>query len=477
METPTATIASQSPVLHRQVMDTLQNIDTEKLIVSPDTTKLIPFNGYYSLGNTPGAFFAIDANMSVSDFGKTSSYFINLILSLDGKTSYSIPFSTGTFDGTTLIQENETLSIHLTLARAAATESITATCKGTVQISSSEVPIPIQGSTYNNPIDSSLFAGTFYLPPPTTTPPSTAPYTEVLVIGSDNSIMYDYGSGDGILKPVTAYLYNMNMYYFTFDNNTYNLIMGTAGTAGLACNNIIKAGDDAGSRSLQTITSVTANDQLFSNANSEALGAFSGYYPLTSIHPAAFFAVLGQYTIIGTDTFYSATIVYSFDGKSSTGYSFGTEGMSFEDNVLTIVDALKNPIINLTFKRTYTPGNMSLATISGMIMNHKDLVASSPFNPVPLSAFGGVAMTDTNSSLTIVNDSLVTYTTTPAGGTAQTTTMDNFIYVPLMYILANPWLGTTTVLSLGTSGINGTACIVIDVTTKQNSFLFSIPNP
>jgi hypothetical protein len=476
MET-TAALTSQTPVLHRQVMDTLQNIDPKKLIISPDTTKLIPFNGYYSLGNAPGAFFAIDANMSVTDSGATATFFINLLLSLDGIKAYSIPFSTGTFDGTTLIQENETFSIHLTLARASAKENITATCKGTVQIGSSEVLTPIQGATYNNPIDSSLFAGTYYLPPPTTTPPSTAPYTEVLVIASDNSIMYDYGSGNGTLKPVEAYIYNMNMYYYTFDNNTYNLIMGTAGTAGLACNNMIKAGDNVGSRSLQTITDVTENDQLFPNANSEALATFSGYYPLTSIHPAAFFAVLGQYTIIGTDTIYSATIVYSFDGKSSTGYSFGTEGMSFEDNELTIVDAHNNPIINLTFERKYTSSNMSLATISGMILNHKDLLAYSPFNPVPLSAFGGVPMTDKNSSLNIVSDSLVTYTTIPAGGTPQTTTMDNFIYVPLMYILANPWLGTTTVLSLGTSGMNGTACIVIDVPTKQNSFLYGIPNP
>lgn len=476
MET-TAALTSQSPVLHRQVMDTLQNINPDNFVASPDTTKLIPFNGYYSLENTPGAFFAIDANMSVSDFGKTCAYFINLIVSVDGTTSYSVTFSTGTFNGTTLSQQNELFSIHLTLNRPNTSDGITASCTGTVQIGNSEATISIQGSTYNNPIDSSLFAGTYYLP---TAPTATAPesFTQVAEIFADNAIHFDFGSGDGKLKPVEAYIYNMNMYYYTFDNNTYNLIMGTGGPSGLACNNMIYSGGTATSRSLQTVTSVVTNNPLvLPNANSEELAAFSGYYPLTSVHPAAFFVVLGQYTIIGDSTIYSATISYSFDGKSSIGYSFGTEGMTFENNVLTMVDALGNPFINLKFERSYSSSDKSLARISGMIADQKNILASTPFNPVPLSAFSGAPMTDANSSLNIVSDSLVTYTTTPAGGTPQTTTMDNFIYVPLMYILANPWLGTTTVLSLGTSGTKGTACIVIDVPTKQNSFLFAIPNP
>lgn len=468
METTDAAVTSQSPVLHRQVMDTLANVDTNNLVTSPDTSKLIPFNGYYSLGNAPGAFFAIDANMAVSDSGNQSLFFINLIVSLDGKTALSTPFSTGSFDGKTLIQEGGTFSIHLTLNRASATETITATCNGTVQPGNTDVIITVQGSTYNNPIESPLFAGTYYLPSsPTPTPNET--YTKVLEISADNQIQYDFGSGDGNLKPVDAYIYNMNMYYYTFDNAKHNLIMGTAGSLGLACNNMIKSGTNVDSRSLQTITSTTANNQLIPNGNSEQLAAFSGYYPLTSIHPAAFFVVLGQYTLIGDSTIYSANISYSFDGKTSTGYTFGTDGMSFEDNELTIIDAHGNPFINLTFERIYNSSDMSLAKINGTIAG-KQIQATTPFNPVPLSAFSGVPMTNANSSLNVVNDNLVTYTT---GGT--TTTMNQFIYVPLMYILASPWIGTTTVLSLGTAGTQGNACIIIDVPTKQSSFVYAIP--
>lgn len=476
METPTTPPIAQSPILHRQVMDTLDHINTDTLVISPDTTKLVPFNGYYSLKNAPGAFFAIDANMSVRDHGKTSTIFINLIVSTDGKTAYSTCFSNGTFDGTTLIQQDETFSIHLTLNRANASEAITASCNGTVQLGVSEVITPIQGSTYNNPIESALFAGTYYLPPdPMAQKNPTFSFTKVLEISADNSILYDFGSGDGNLRSVEEYTYNMNMYYYTFDNKKHSLIMGTAGSLGFACNNMIKSGESAMSRSLQTITIPITNSSLSPNQHCEELAAFSGYYPLTAIHPAAFFVVLGQYTVIGTSTIYSATISYSFDGKTSFGYSFGTEGMSFEGNILKIVDPAGNPYINLTFERSYSSEDMSLASISGTIADQTIVRATTPFNPVPLSAFSGAPMIDSNSSLTIAEDGLVTYITTPSGGAPVTTKMVNYIYVPLMYILANPWLGTTTVLSLGTSATQGTACIVVDVTTNTNSFLFAIP--
>jgi hypothetical protein len=83
------------------------------------------------------------------------------------------------------------------------------------------------------------------------------------------------------------------------------------------------------------------------------------------------------------------------------------------------------------------------------------------FNPVPLSAFGGAVMKDPKGdSLTVVSDSEVIYFNST---TNVSTTMNNIIYVPIMYILANPAVGPTTEMSFGTNGLNGNTCIVTDV--------------
>jgi hypothetical protein len=99
-------------------------------------------------------------------------------------------------------------------------------------------------------------------------------------------------------------------------------------------------------------------------------------------------------------------------------------------------------------------------------------VGYTPFNPVPLTAFGGVPMRNSDSSITIESDTAVDY-----ANKLDMNTMDQFIYVPLMYILANPWYDPNTVLSLGTSKENGNVSIVIDVPTQKTTFVQAIPDP
>jgi hypothetical protein len=72
-------------------------------------------------------------------------------------------------------------------------------------------------------------------------------------------------------------------------------------------------------------------------------------------------------------------------------------------------------------------------------------------------------------SLTITNDNEVVYCGT---------TLDSIIYVPLMYILAYPIKDSTVVMSLGTNGLKGNACIVIENprTTPETYFVYAIPD-
>ena len=85
-------------------------------------------------------------------------------------------------------------------------------------------------------------------------------------------------------------------------------------------------------------------------------------------------------------------------------------------------------------------------------------------------------MTNADSSINIVSNLSVTYTTGTNTPSPNVVNMDSFIYVPLMYILANPWYAPTTVLSLGTSKNNGNVSLVIDVPTGTTTFVQAIPS-
>ena len=387
---------------NRLVWDDLQDYNPNAFVPSADTQALLPYNGYYALDCALGAFFAIDANLVVSNGGSEASYMTTLYVSLDGKTTHSVPFSSGTFDGKTLVQNTNELSLNLTLTRVSDSE-ITVKVSNQIAILPA-LPVTVSGSTYNNPIKNSLYQGTYYLPEETILSPSEKSkkaMIKVMQIGGNNTLYYDYGSGDQNLKQVPGYIYNMNMYYFQFPNGkeSVQLIMGTAGSVGFACNDMTVDGKtvdgkNVSSRNLQTIISDNKVNYIGSdfepNPNSQELGAFSGYYPLTSIHPLAFLSILGQYTVLSGSAVYSASITFSFDGVNSTSYEFVRENMSFVGSaVLLLMDATNNTNISLTFSKEYNAGNMMLAKVTGSINQHTNLESLTPFNPVPLIAFGG----------------------------------------------------------------------------------------
>lgn len=416
------------------------------LTPNPDTLKLMPFNGYYALGNAAGAFFAVDTNMLVSPKSPEPVFDLTLIISLDGKSAARYPF-TGTFDGTTLNQtlEAEGLSIKLTFTRMGEGFGPVASCSGSITLPK-QATASVSGATYNNLIPASLFAGDYYV-----TTPSGSPI-KVMSIGSDTQLYYDNGSNDGQLNPVTTYVYNMNMYYFTFkqQNNTVQLIMGTAADKGFACNNMT-VGISLVTRSLLTIPNAqTPQIELYDLSGCQ-LADFSGYYAISNTEsPLAFVSIQAQYATLLPDTGWDLNFVMisvSLDGITSQGYYFNPFTMIFDGETLD----MPQQGISLKLTREYNLQNGSLVSMNGTI-NGQTISGFTLFNPVPLSVFGGVPMTNSQyDRLTVNNDNSVTY---------NGTDMNSIIYVPLMYILAYPADNPTVVMSFGTDGTHGDACIV-----------------
>lgn len=462
--------AVSSPMLelasyHKEMEKKYRDLKPDEVSISPDTLSLISFNGYYTLNSATGAFFAIDTNMYLQNGATTPIYDVALLISLDGKTSARFPF-TGSFDGSHLVQVSaafEGLSIDLIFSRTDGSDGTTATCSGAIALPG-KLSKEVTGATYNNPIPSSLFAGEYYEKEPLYISRNGKYEKEtvavpVMRIDSNYQIFYDFGTNDGNLQPVSSYSYNMNMYYFTFTvgTNSTSLIMGTAAEGGFACNNMTEdsVSKAISSRSLQTIPFPTEESMEIPNLSSNDLAKFSGYYQIPSIAPGAFISIQAEYIpVLGSIDIYLVKIGVSLDGVSSTGYYFDAEKMSFVNNTLTMTDQS----IKIVFNREYNAKQKSLVTITGMI-GDKKVDGYTLFNPVPLSVFDGVPMTNSNGdSLTVVSDSEVIY---------NGVTMNSILYVPIMYILANPWDAPTTVMSFGTSGLKGNTCIVIQGKTTS----------
>ena len=405
--------------------------------------------------------------MHIKNGSSTPVYEVDLLISLDGKTSSRYPF-TGTFNGTTLKQNGEGLIVDLTFTRTDGSDGTTASCSGTITLPGKS-SVSVEGSTYNNPIRSSLFNGVYYGSVPLYVNGIIKHVTMPVLKIEDYQISYDYGINGGALQPVTTYTYNMNMYFFSFKqgSDSVSFIMGTAAAGGLACNNMIADAARATSRSLQTIQSPDQANLVFPNLKSNDLAAFSGYYQIPSIAPGAFVSIQAEYAnVIGDD--YIVLIGVSMDGVTSKGYYFEEAKMTFENNVLIMPDQS----ISITFNREYNQEQRSLVTITGTVGNHKNVTGSTLFNPVPLLAFGGVPMTNNNTpkdSLTVVSKNKVVY---------NGETMEGIIYVPLMYILAYPWNKPTIVMSFGTDGLKGNTCIVTDLTVNppKISVVYAIPD-
>jgi hypothetical protein len=290
-------------------------------------------------------------------------------------------------------------------------------------------------------------------------------------IGSNNQLYYDNGSNSGNLSPVTTYKYNMNMYYFQFmqGSEQVDLIMGTAGHKGFACNNMT-IGTSLVARSLLTIPeSPTPPIELY-DLSGVTLADFSGYYATpTEMFPLAFVSIQAQYATVFPGTDFDLNFVMisiSQDGLTSTAYYFNPLTMSFDGETLSI----PQQGITLTFQRAYNPQNGSLVALSGSIWD-QSLSGSNLFNPVPLSVFGGLPLTNSQGdTLTVNNDNSVTY---------NDTVMNAIIYVPLMYILAYPVQNPQVVMSFGTDGTKGTACIVttdVDTSNPVTTTVWSNPS-
>lgn len=447
--TPMAELASY----HEQIAEKYKNTNPVEVEANTDAQALMAFNGYYALGNAKGAFFTVDTNIHIQSGAQSPIYDIALLVSLDGTTSERFSF-TGTFDGTTLVQQTEALEgldANLTFTHTDGSDGTTASVSGTISLPGKSA-VSISGVTYNNPIPYSVYIGKYY------TSPGRGNKNPLLVmqIKDNYQLFYDNGQNNGTLQPISSFTYNLNMYFFSFTQgqDSVRLIMGTAAAGGLACNNMIVDGQNVISRSLQTIPApdMASDTPTYNLVASAELAAFSGYYLLPSVGSGAFISIQAQYVNeIGDD--YVVMIGVSSDGVNSKGYYFDSS-MSFTNNTLS----MPQQNISLKFTRGYNSANKSLVTITGTILGHANTNGYTPFNPVPLSGFGGGPMKNTKGmKLTVVSDNEVVYE-----GTQITTDMKKILYVPIMYILAYPAENSTTVMSFGTDGLKGNACIITD---------------
>lgn len=449
-----------------QLLEKHKDVSLKPLHIRSDAQALMAFNGYYTLDTAAGAFFAVDTNILFLD--GLPIYDISLFISLDGTSSYQYSFA-GSFDGNRLVQpatSSNNVTIELAFTRTDGSEGYTATCTGSIAIQGGAAS-SVSGYTYNNPIPPSLYAGTYYEAPQAealqgdsapgeamqSQSPGEALESPVMTIGDRFQLSYDNGSG---LQEVRFYAYNMNMYYFTFwqGSDTISLIMGTAGAKGFACNNMIVDGATITTKALYTIpgSDVPSSDAYYDDLST--LAGFSGYYPLPSIAPLAFLSVQASYITEGSAEKYQVAISLSMDGTSSEGYYFDPQTMGFANNTLTMTAQH----IRISFNREYNAAQGSLVTATGTVNGHS-IIAYNLLNPVPLAAFRGVPMTDSQGDkLTVVSDTEVIY---------NGTTMTGIIYVPLMYILAWPASAPTIEMSFGTSKLDGNTCIVTDGSSGQ----------
>lgn len=481
--------------VHEAIEEKYRNINPLEVVADPNTMALLRFNGYYALDivGAPGAFFAVDANMHIKDGIPQPIYDISLVISLDGTTSERVQFtgSDGTFENNVLTFStpgnlNGRTTVNLTFTPTNSGDGTTAQCKGTIGIPK-HLPVAVTGTSYNNPISSEMFVGKYHVEILGILPEDC----QVLEIQKNYSILYDFGVLHGDLVAVQTYTYNLNMYYFSIpkqpnsssandssDSKSSKLIMGTSPSGGLVCNNMLIDGPKVTTRMIQTIEiceNISTTKPV--NTNSSVLAQFAGYYPISNVAPGAFVAIEGNYTVqtSGGNQAYTVTIGVSLDGMSTKVYTFDTS-MSFTNNVLTIPSATDDApnILSLTFDRTYGAlGNFgSLVSITGTVEQYT-ASGYTAFNPVPLSSFGGAHMTSIiNSEVLIVNsDTAITF-----NGHA----VSEFLYVPIMYILAftDPASQNQVLLSFGTDGCAGNTCIITESTTPNPliSVVYAIPS-
>ncbi len=445
--------------------------DTGKKSKRAQKMALIAYNGYYALDDAPDAFFYVDTNVAVTKGGAKRRYVVSLSFSLDGHTSETEKFK-GQFVGRRLTQRTSTgTKIDLRFSRNGRTLGPAAMVQGTLK-APGEAAVAVSGATYGNPIPASSWGGhTYYLESSSGGKP-----VAVLKIGADGSISYNKKSKKNRLKHVKAYHYNLDMYYFSFGK--VDLIMGTAGQAGLTTNNMTsKNGEVVQQRNLVTMPKAKAPtygaENLYPDVG-KTLTDFSGYYPIpTKKSPRAFVSIQGTSLAdpsLSAEDLSRVLVSVSTDGKKVKSWYYDASQMSFNGKVLK----MPKQSIKLHIKRKYKSSVGSLFVLKGKVKKRK-VKGHSSFNSVPLSSFAG---TMTNKSGTHELE------ITPAGDvTLDGVAIPNYDYVPMMYILAGPLPGTVgdqaaSLLSLGSNGAKGLTSITTTdygLPSAETFTLFAIP--
>jgi len=452
---------------------------------------LISYNGYYAL-NDSGSFLTVDTNLLVKN-GVITPH-VSLIYSQDGTTSnvYDLTgkhkaFETITWSGTTLKAkagiDSGVPSFTLNFSREDNNKEITAALNGQITKGASGAILTINGNTYNNPIPMAMYAGTYC----ESEGKEKGNGAEILKIGTDNTIQYNYnniGGHLGHLQNVDTFIYNLNMYVFSFSNPVitemnYSIIMGTSANGGMVCNDLfsMKKPKITIPRSIQTVTTPPVIKPISgTNTDSEALAKFAGFYRINSsasIFNNAFISIEGQYKkVAGSPAAYSVTIGVSLDGTSTTVYTFD-DTMTFvqgaDGSVLTI--PITDPVgsnLTINFKRQYKStypkaGSYygSVVSISGSY-NVANFKGESLLNVVPLMAFAGAPLKVTSNS----TETMVIKSNTEIEYKGESYT--NITVVPLMYIVGFiDTLGNEVIFSLGTDGGKGNTSITTVFNTEM----------
>jgi hypothetical protein len=452
---------------------------------------LISFNGYYAL-NATGAFLTIDTNLIVKNGDVTPD--VSLIYSPDGTTSFVYhltgphkAFKSITWKGTTLKatadKNSDAPSFELTFKREDNNEEITSSVQGLL-ISEGDNPliVNINGKTYNNPIPMAMYAGTYY--------EDKGQGDEILKIGTNNTLQYNYnniGGNGGQLQDVGTFIFNLNMYVFSFNNPVdakmnYSIIMGTSAKGGMVCNDLFSMQNPKISvpRSLQTVKTTSVQKPVIgTNPASEALAKFAGFYRLSS-GDNAFISIEGEYkTKADGSQDYTVTLGVSMDGISSTIYSFDST-MTFVPNgdiwVLTIPGPdSKEDILNVNFTRQYEKVYPNAGSYYGSVVSISGIYKGTSFtgetllNVVPLMGFAGATLKIAGlpqETIVIKSSSEIVY---------NSVSYKKLTIVPLMYIVGFiDTSGNEVILSLGTDGGKGNTCLTT-VSTIKNGVASTIP--
>jgi hypothetical protein len=494
--------AEQTSTLHSYLLKIVES-DAPYLNPIGKAEPLISYNGYYALNDT-GSFLTVDTNLMVKNGEITPQ--VSLIYSQDGITSniYDLTgdnkaFETITWTGTTLKAEavinSGVPSFTLNFTREDNKKEVTSTLNGQVTKAPSEVIETINGKTYNNPIPMAMYAGTYC----ESEGNGKGNGAEILKIGTDNTIQYNYnniGGSGGHLQDVNSFVYNLNMYVFSFGNPiakrvdkeidkkigaylNYSIVMGTSAKGGMVCNDIfsIKKTKIAIPRSIQTVTTPPVLKPVSgTNPASEDLGKFAGFYRINSSASTfsnAFISIEGQYKkVAGSEAAYSVTIGVSLDGTSITVYTFD-DTMTFVKgkDVFVLTIPITDPVgsnLTINFKRQYKStypeaGSYygSVVSISGSY-NVANFTGESLLNVVPIMAFAGVPLKVTSNStetMVIKSNTEVEY---------KGVSYKNITTVPLMYIVGFiDRAGHEVIFSLGTDGGMGNASITTVSAIKE----------